>query len=920
MAPLSSPARRRGTKGLAPLSALEWVQAALGSSSSSNDDDGGDDDSESEPELLVVGTPVHTGPSLSPLAIPRRPVDTASMRGREVIDMTGEDERPKNGSVVIDTTMRDSEAADERGSRSTSSSSSSSSEDDDGGSGQPLPLWTRKRSRSESLEIRSEASLPRQDPSSISVPSASSVAHQSKPRTSSFEISVPRHSTAPRIADARAEKKHDRRVAELQRLWPPLSRFYRAILRWRYSISEDGEGELAADCALGGERALPASSSQPWKSKPSSALPSSFESASAYQLVYCPLLLRETLSTLQKESNALVDERRRGGSVAGDVAGRVEDAYLVDDGGSSAGGSLYMMVIRPEVRRRDTAGGSSPFSGGDLVAMQSKAWQHKRLHAALGVAQPWDPVFDQRASSRSRSSAADGDTLRVIVCVGNEGSGCLSHAELMSTLNGLPTVLMRPVGSIMTSSREYQALMSLPSLPHYILENLLRPANLRSSAPAALDPCPISIPKGVPGPLWLKLRSVFNSGQLSAIASIAEGTCGGISLLQGPPGTGKTRTILGILSILLAGACPHPQEAEYRHKAAGVARVSVGASLRPAPSKTGGASSPLVAAPVPILAPGRIRVLVCAPSNAAVDEIVVRLRTDGTWDSDGNSWRPTVVRVGAPAGGRAPSMGKFKGKGKRRRGSAGETLTQEYELEYLAEERKAREGGTLQHNRIQVLRGAQIVCATLSGCGSQPLIEACLLSVVGDSGGYVDAMKFDAVVMDEAAQATEPSCLIPLKFCPRSVVLVGDPQQLNATIFSQYGIDVQFDRSLFQRLAQCGHPVHLLDTQYRMHPAISQFPRAAFYGSRLLDGPNVLEPVYTKSFSKHRAFQPFVFMNLASGVTSSRANSLSNRSEAELVVNVFSTLMNVTKGALAGSVGIITPYAQQVGYWAGSFI
>ena len=46
-------------------------------------------------------------------------------------------------------------------------------------------------------------------------------------------------------------------------------------------------------------------------------------------------------------------------------------------------------------------------------------------------------------------------------------------------------------------------------------------------------------------------------------------------------------------------------------------------------------------------------------------------------------------------------------------------------------------------------------------------------------------------------------------------ILVGDPQQLPATIFSVSGRNTKFDRSLFQRLEDAGHPVHMLDTQYR---------------------------------------------------------------------------------------------------------
>ncbi|CAM9707583.1 unnamed protein product, partial [Phaeothamnion confervicola] len=172
---------------------------------------------------------------------------------------------------------------------------------------------------------------------------------------------------------------------------------------------------------------------------------------------------------------------------------------------------------------------------------------------------------------------------------------------------------------------------------------------------------------------------------------------------------------------------------------------------------------------------------------------------------------------------------------------------------------------------------------------------------------------------------------------------------LAATVFSQGGKSTQYDRSLFQRLEACGHPVHMLNTQYRMHPRISAFPRAAFYDNKLLDGANVLQASYNKPYHRYCAFQPFVFLDLHSGAEQEKGmTSLRNVGEAVLAVNIYTTLQRLCEAeqreqqeqqalqaqqdpqqplpppppllpppprqvpGIKGQVGIITPYSQQV--------
>eukprot|EP00775_Hariotina_reticulata_P003847 gene3846-4104_t len=105
------------------------------------------------------------------------------------------------------------------------------------------------------------------------------------------------------------------------------------------------------------------------------------------------------------------------------------------------------------------------------------------------------------------------------------------------------------------------------------------------------------------------------------------------------------------------------------------------------------------------------------------------------------------------------------------------------------------------------------------------------------------ARPFELVLIDEAAQAAEVAALQPLVYGAQAVVMVGDPQQLPATIFSAAAKQLALERSLFERLAAGGCPVNLLRVQYRMHPAIRRFPSQYFYHNSLVDAPSGQERV-----------------------------------------------------------------------------
>lgn len=79
-----------------------------------------------------------------------------------------------------------------------------------------------------------------------------------------------------------------------------------------------------------------------------------------------------------------------------------------------------------------------------------------------------------------------------------------------------------------------------------------------------------------------------------------------------------------------------------------------------------------------------------------------------------------------------------------------------------------------------------------------------------------DSIPFSAVVIDEAGMVPEAHSMIVLRSCVQRVVLVGDPQQLKATVFSKANVAALYDRSLMARLMEVGFPVHMLVVEYRM--------------------------------------------------------------------------------------------------------
>ncbi len=229
-------------------------------------------------------------------------------------------------------------------------------------------------------------------------------------------------------------------------------------------------------------------------------------------------------------------------------------------------------------------------------------------------------------------------------------------------------------------------------------------------------------------------------------------------------------------------------------------------------------------------------------------------------------------------------------------------LKQSYDGRSLAISNKNHD---IAASKDEVIRDADIVFCTLSGAGHESLVKLNL--------------EFDAVIVDEATQATELQTLIPLKYKSKLCVLVGDPKQLPATVISKVAQKSRYDQSLFQRMVTLGVPMQMLNVQYRMHPKICAFPNAMFYDNQLQNGSTVLADKYTKKFHSDLPFSPFLFCNCTSAEeVDKRTFSTMNRGEANLAADVvLEFFRRFGVDAVPGGIAVITPYKRQMEFLRG---
>ncbi|KAK8554236.1 hypothetical protein V6N13_073165 [Hibiscus sabdariffa] len=332
-----------------------------------------------------------------------------------------------------------------------------------------------------------------------------------------------------------------------------------------------------------------------------------------------------------------------------------------------------------------------------------------------------------------------------------------------------------------------------------------------------------------------------------------------VFLLHGPPGTGKTTTVVEIIL----------QEVKRGSK-----------------------------------------ILACAASNIAVDNIVERLATH----------RVKLVRLGHPArllpqvldsaldakvlrGDNSSLANDIRKEMKALNGKLLKTKDRntrrdiQKELRTLSKEERKRQ----QLAVTDVIKDADVILTTLTGAFSRKL----------------ENTTFDLVIIDEAAQALEIACWMALLKGSRCI-LAGDHLQLPPTIQSVEAERKGLGRTLFERLAdQYGDEVmSMLTVQYRMHELIMNWSSKELYNSKIKAHSSVAAHMLfdLANVKKSSSTEPTLLLIDTTGCDmeekKDEEESTLNEGEAEVAISHAKRL--VQAGVPASDIGIITPYAAQV--------
>ncbi|NXD45128.1 SMBP2 protein, partial [Copsychus sechellarum] len=310
-----------------------------------------------------------------------------------------------------------------------------------------------------------------------------------------------------------------------------------------------------------------------------------------------------------------------------------------------------------------------------------------------------------------------------------------------------------------------------------------------------------------------------------------------------------------------------------------------------------------------------LKVLCCAPSNVAVDNLVERLA----------GCRARLLRLGHPARLLQPIQQHCLDAVLARGDNAHIVADIRRDIDHAwAKTKKAQDKGERSHflGEIKTLRKelkereeaamaealtqASVVLATNTGASSDGPLK------------LLPETHFDLVVIDECAQALEASCWIPLLKAPKCI-LAGDHKQLPPTIISHRAAAEGLSLSLMERLAERygERAVRMLTVQYRMHRDIMEWASSELYGGRLSAHPSVAQHLLRDLpgvSSTEETSTPLLLIDTAGcglfELEVEDEQSKGNPGEVQLVGMHVQALVDA--GVKAKDIAVVAPYNLQV--------
>lgn len=322
------------------------------------------------------------------------------------------------------------------------------------------------------------------------------------------------------------------------------------------------------------------------------------------------------------------------------------------------------------------------------------------------------------------------------------------------------------------------------------------------------------------------------------------------------------------------------------------------------------------------------KILCCAPSNIAVDNLVERLaRTEQGYG------RVKMIRLGHPArlleSIQEYSLDSVMSKNDQYKLAADiksdmdKTLKQlrktsqrsereglKREMKTLRKELYDREGRAIK----EVLNSADCILATLTTAGWDGPLK------------HIKENHFDMIIIDECSQALEAACWIPIMQGARKLLLAGDHLQLPPTIISKEAASKGLDLTLMKRLIDTygDKCTKMLTTQYRMNDLINDWISDRLYESKLKPHSSVAKHLLCDMPGVERNENTTAALVLIDthgcdmtemvardeNSTSGDEESKANDGEANIVCRHVSEL--VKSGLKQEQIAVITPYNLQM--------